>query len=362
MKKVATTDFDPSSSLDLMWRAFERTKSNGIEMATKTSRGLLSPYWVANYSSPLSIWEGGEGVVPSGNLAQWFDYAPYGSLIASTKTGSTTAAREFIGQFADASGLSYLNARYYNGNQGQFTSQDPMFLGSPAGQNLGDPQSLNSYSYSDDNPITKEDPTGKCIEDACIGETLLAIAIVEEIEAEAPAIESDISTTMSAAPEVESSAAANDYGIFDANTTLKAIQEVPAWQYAQAEETTLANWKTGTFGLTSASASFASLWYLATMAETGSSAREDMQPFWGMAYDSTSNSNKSVNFAQFSQINQSFQNVQTSNTIQSRTQAVSSLNAATGASTPQSQLWTTPSGAVVTWGGQLVAGPVSGKK
>ena len=98
----------------------------------------------------------------SGTLAQWFDYAPYGSVIASSNTGTTTAARGYIGQYYDATGLNYLNARYYNGAQGQFTSEDPVFLGNPSGQNLSDPQSLNSYSYSENDPIIKEDPSGKC--------------------------------------------------------------------------------------------------------------------------------------------------------------------------------------------------------
>jgi RHS repeat-associated protein len=97
----------------------------------------------------------------NGNLAQWFDYASYGSVIASENTGTTTAARQYIGQFADATGLSYLNARYYNGTQGQFTSEDSIFLGNPSQQNMQDPQSLNSYSYSEDNPIIKSDPNGK---------------------------------------------------------------------------------------------------------------------------------------------------------------------------------------------------------
>jgi hypothetical protein len=43
-----------------------------------------------------------------------------------------------------------LNARYYEGSRGQFLSQDPILLGDPKSQNLIDPQSLNSYSYSDD--------------------------------------------------------------------------------------------------------------------------------------------------------------------------------------------------------------------
>ena len=42
------------------------------------------------------------------NVAQWFHYAPYGSVIASTITGSTKAARQYIGQFTDDSGLSLL--------------------------------------------------------------------------------------------------------------------------------------------------------------------------------------------------------------------------------------------------------------
>ena len=38
---------------------------------------------------------------------------------------------------------------------------NPVFLGNPSQQNLKDPQSLDAYSYSDDNPIIKQDPTGR---------------------------------------------------------------------------------------------------------------------------------------------------------------------------------------------------------
>jgi RHS repeat-associated protein len=107
------------------------------------------------------------------NVAQWLDYAPYGSVIATTNSGATAAARGYIGQFSDLSGLSYLNARYYSGAQGQFTSQDPTFLalGNPIQLQqisqqdqqrfLSDPQQMNSYSYSENNPIVKSDPSGK---------------------------------------------------------------------------------------------------------------------------------------------------------------------------------------------------------
>src|SRR5712671_790038 len=53
-----------------------------------------------------------------------------------------------------------LQARYYDGSKGEFLSEDPVFLGDPKQQVLTDPQSLNSYSYANDNPITKSDPTG----------------------------------------------------------------------------------------------------------------------------------------------------------------------------------------------------------
>src|SRR5215470_517833 len=62
----------------------------------------------------------------NGNLVQTLDYYPYGSTRISVAT-STNEKRQFIGQFKDDSTLSYLNARYYNGTQGQFTSQDPVF-------------------------------------------------------------------------------------------------------------------------------------------------------------------------------------------------------------------------------------------
>jgi RHS repeat-associated protein len=74
-----------------------------------------------------------------------------------------------------ATSLSYLNARYYNSAQGQFVSQDPIFNGSPKNQNLSNPQSLNTYSYALDNPVTIEDPSGKAANLASIIHSLQGI-------------------------------------------------------------------------------------------------------------------------------------------------------------------------------------------
>jgi len=108
----------------------------------------------------------------SGTVAEAIDYFPYGATRLDTNVGGIVEGRKYIGQFSDNSGLSYLNARYYSGTQGQFLSEDPTFLaiGDPdnlkkiTGKNqqafLADPQLANSYSYGRDNPITQKDPSG----------------------------------------------------------------------------------------------------------------------------------------------------------------------------------------------------------
>jgi hypothetical protein len=48
-------------------------------------------------------------------------------------------------------------------------------------QNLQDPQSLNSYSYGNNNPIRFSDPTGRCAWDLCIGEAAITISAAEAI-------------------------------------------------------------------------------------------------------------------------------------------------------------------------------------
>jgi RHS repeat-associated protein len=63
-----------------------------------------------------------------------------------------------------------MQARYQNSSRGQFVSEDPLFLGDPKRQALIDPKSFNAYGYANDNPITNSDPTGRCIEDGCVGE------------------------------------------------------------------------------------------------------------------------------------------------------------------------------------------------
>jgi RHS repeat-associated protein len=108
----------------------------------------------------------------NGNVVQTMDFYPYGGTRISSAT-STNERRKFIGQFSDDSGLSYLNARYYDSGRGQFTSEEPIFLSMGDATQvkqlsqkdqptyLADPQALNSYSYGRDNPISQKDANGK---------------------------------------------------------------------------------------------------------------------------------------------------------------------------------------------------------
>lgn len=120
-------------------------------------------------------------ITSSGTTAEGVTYDPFGEIL--TQTGNLNGKRGYINQQEDAdTGLSYLNARYYNPAVSRFTSEDPIVknIGSTKKQPsyvlvfnqiksedvdqkiiLSNPQSLNLYSYSNNNPITESDPGGK---------------------------------------------------------------------------------------------------------------------------------------------------------------------------------------------------------
>ncbi|GAA2374426.1 polymorphic toxin-type HINT domain-containing protein [Streptomyces cuspidosporus] len=66
--------------------------------------------------------------------------------------------KSFLGKPADSTtGLTHIGAREYDPILGQFLSLDPLL--SP-----GQAQSLNGYSYANQNPATASDPTGLCMD------------------------------------------------------------------------------------------------------------------------------------------------------------------------------------------------------
>jgi len=74
--------------------------------------------------------------------------------VPTTTTGSSSQPFRFTAQPLDATGLTYLRARYYDPSLGRFMSRDPV-IGSPFG-----PQSLNRCVYASNNPVGLTDPSG----------------------------------------------------------------------------------------------------------------------------------------------------------------------------------------------------------
>ena len=88
-----------------------------------------------------------------GSVDETNNYYPFGET--RSHSGTTDSPHKFTGQPLDPeSGLYYYGARYYDPWIGRFISADSI-VPSP-----GNPQSLNRYTYANNNPILYTDPTG----------------------------------------------------------------------------------------------------------------------------------------------------------------------------------------------------------
>jgi RHS repeat-associated protein len=83
---------------------------------------------------------------------------PYGRDIATTTTAADgdpvwLGQNGYVGGTIDPTGYTHINARDYNPATGRFLSADPV-------ADWKDPQQLNGFAYSNNNPVTFSDPTG----------------------------------------------------------------------------------------------------------------------------------------------------------------------------------------------------------
>jgi RHS repeat-associated protein len=105
-------------------------------------------------------------------------YYPYGG-IAST-SGSDPNHYKFTAKERDTeSGLDNFGARYYGSTFGRFLTPD--WETKPTDvpyANFGNPQSLNLYSYVNNNPTTTRDPDGHCFDGCVISGPTVAVAAV----------------------------------------------------------------------------------------------------------------------------------------------------------------------------------------
>lgn len=87
------------------------------------------------------------------NLTNSYQYDSYGNLTSGTADGVNYYG--YNGESTNVkTGLQYLRARYYNAENGTFTTED---------SDLGtteNPLTRNRYDYTTNNPLNYSDPTG----------------------------------------------------------------------------------------------------------------------------------------------------------------------------------------------------------
>jgi RHS repeat-associated protein len=113
----------------------------------------------------------------TGTVQQTYTYGPYGYTSSSGNT--TSNSYEYTGREADATGLYYFRARYYNPNTSRFISEDPIgFAGDGA----------NLFAYVGDDPTDFIDPFGMdrkdpCYKNPCVQGALLKGAATTGLDA-----------------------------------------------------------------------------------------------------------------------------------------------------------------------------------
>ena len=104
----------------------------------------------------------------AGNIAELHDYYPFGALSYQDIVQDSRTNQLFTGKELDPENLLYyFGARYYNKDIGRFISIDPFGQKLPElgdqqlNAFLSDPQRLNSYAYTSNNPINNIDADGE---------------------------------------------------------------------------------------------------------------------------------------------------------------------------------------------------------
>jgi RHS repeat-associated protein len=147
---------DPLLETDLSGNATaEYVFFNGKRVARVNMPGNSPKYYFEDHLGSTDIVTN-----PTGGIVEESDYVPYGGEVVIT--GGDPNHFKFNGKERDAeSGLDQFGARYYSSGFGRFMIPD--WAAKPTSvpyANFGNPQSLNLYSYVQNNPTTVGDPDG----------------------------------------------------------------------------------------------------------------------------------------------------------------------------------------------------------
>ena len=147
---------DISTSLS---KVLQITDENGEVMADYINGlGLLAQ--IDSLNNPLYYhFDGQHNTImltdDNGEIQDWYTYDPFGTMV--TQTGTTEQPFTFLGEYgvvAEATGLYYVRARYYDAVNGRFLSKDMYEF------DLNNPQTINRFVYGVSNPLINIDPTG----------------------------------------------------------------------------------------------------------------------------------------------------------------------------------------------------------
>jgi len=140
---------------------------SGKRIARRDPAGIISYFFSDHLGSSRVVTNA------TGSIVEDSDFYPFGG--ERVVTASTDNNYLFTGKERDAeSGLDFFIARYYSSNLGRFLSpdeftggaavvnspNDPLPLGPLPYADISNPQSLNKYTYTYNNPIVYVDPSG----------------------------------------------------------------------------------------------------------------------------------------------------------------------------------------------------------
>jgi RHS repeat-associated protein len=145
---------DPGGKTTLYAAGMEIVASGGAVTATRfypggaMRRGTDPVQWIVTDHQNSTL-----AVVTANGTATTTVARPQEPYGARRTTTAMPTERGFLGKPEDPTGLVATDNRYYDPAIGRFISPDPVLV--PA-----DPQTLNGYAYSHNNPVTYMDPSG----------------------------------------------------------------------------------------------------------------------------------------------------------------------------------------------------------